>query len=798
MALPSRLPHDASPSRDDQQGLIGTRPPVIRRSVTPQGESKSGSDDASGGAAEEGTIGAEGQVGRRLHSLALFAVLLASATLNLVHLDREGWANQYYAAAVQSMMQSWHNFFFVSFDPGGFVTVDKPPLGFWIQVASAKVFGFSGLSILLPEALAGVASVGVLYWLVRRALGPAAGLLAALMLAITPVAVVTSRNNTIDALLVLAVLVAAWAAFRATEQGSVRWLVVAMAVVGLGFAIKMLQAYLVVPAVVLLYLVAAPPSFLTRIGHLAIASAVLVVVSLAWPVAVDLTPKDQRPYVGSTPDNSALSLAVGYNGIQRLVGMRFGGPFAGAPPFNPAPNTQPGNTPPGVPPPGVQDGGPADDGSQLDQPNQFGGPRSRGSTGVPPGAPPGPGAMPPRGGPGGPGGGGENGAPGPLRLVNQQLGGQASWLLPLAMLGLLATGASLWTQRRSLAGSRSAQFFLFWGIWLVAAGGFFSVAGFYHRYYLIMIGPPIAALAAAGVVGGWRWYRRNARLSWLLLPGFLVGTGLVQAYILSLFPEWSERLTPLVLAGCVLAGMALVALHVLRIRSFAPRPVGVASALAAGLGVTALLLAPAVWSGMGPIGGQGGGFLPSAGPATPGGPFGPGGIAGSGARFGPGGPPPGGQFGATPPVAPGPNGAFAFPPPGGNIPGLGGGPFGSPTDQAALITYLRAHRGSAEFLVATTNANAAAPIIIATGEPVMALGGFSGGDPILTQEQLAERVKSGQVRFFLLGSPGGPPGGGNRESAASWVTSRCVQVPGETFGGADGQLYDCGSPSGGA
>ena len=143
----------------------------------------------------------------------------AGGRSQLLRPHAEGYANSYYAAAVKSMLQSWHNFFFVSFDPGGFVTVDKPPLGFWIQTTSAKLFGFSGFSILLPEALAGVLSVGVLYRLVRRFFGPIAGLLAALFLAITPISVVTNRNNTIDSLLVLCSLAAAWVTLRAAERG---------------------------------------------------------------------------------------------------------------------------------------------------------------------------------------------------------------------------------------------------------------------------------------------------------------------------------------------------------------------------------------------------------------------------------------------------------------------------------------------------------------------------------------------------------------------------------------------------
>ncbi|MFN8514496.1 MAG: glycosyltransferase family 39 protein [Chloroflexia bacterium] len=154
----------------------------------------------------------------RGEGLLLAAILAVAAALNCIGLAAEGYANSYYAATVKSMLTSWHNFFFVSYDPGGFVTVDKPPLGFWIQAAFAKVLGFHGWSILLPQALAGVASVALLYYLVRRTWGPLAGCVAALALALTPISVVTNRNNTIDSLLVLTLLGAAWAVTKAIES----------------------------------------------------------------------------------------------------------------------------------------------------------------------------------------------------------------------------------------------------------------------------------------------------------------------------------------------------------------------------------------------------------------------------------------------------------------------------------------------------------------------------------------------------------------------------------------------------
>ena len=240
---------------------------------------------------------------RGLHLLLLSAILALSAFLNLSWLTSEEYANVYYAATVKNMLANWHNFFFASYD-AGFVSVDKPPLGFWIQAASAYLFGFDGWSLLLPQALAGVLCVALLYHLVARGFGAVAGLLAALALALSPISVATNRHNNLEGLLVLAVLVAAWAFMLAAESGRLRWLVVGGLVIGLGFNIKMLEAFVVLPAFYLLYVVAAPVGLRRRMIHLGLATVVIVAASLPWVVVVDLTPAEQRPYVGSSSFNT--------------------------------------------------------------------------------------------------------------------------------------------------------------------------------------------------------------------------------------------------------------------------------------------------------------------------------------------------------------------------------------------------------------------------------------------------------------------------------------------------------------
>src|SRR5215207_5466109 len=333
----------------------------------------------------------------------LTAILALSAFLDLSRLRSEGYANLYYAATVKDMLTSWHNFFFASYD-AGFVSVDKPPLGFWVQATSAYLFGFHGWSLLLPQALAGILSVALLYHLVGRSFGPVAGLLAALALALTPISVATNRHNNLESLPVLTVLLASWVFILAAETGRLRWLLVGALVVGVGFNIKMLEAFLVLPAFYLLYLVAAPVAWRRRMIHLGLATVVIVAASLPWVVAVDLTPAGQRPYVGSSSFNTVTDLIVGWNGVERVVGN---------------------------------------------------------DKGV--------------------------GDPGPLRLLNPQLGGQIGWLLGLAIVGLVVASWRSWEGRPRLPLSRKEdQALVLWGTWFISQVVFFSVAGDWDPYYLAM------------------------------------------------------------------------------------------------------------------------------------------------------------------------------------------------------------------------------------------------------------------------------------------------------------------------
>jgi 4-amino-4-deoxy-L-arabinose transferase-like glycosyltransferase len=257
----------------------------------------------------------------------LLALVSATAVLNLWNLSINGWANTYYAAAVKSMSTSWHDFLFASMDKSGLMTVDKPPLALWIQALSVRVFGFHPLSILVPQALMGVAAVALLYDLVRRRFGRSAGFVAGVALATTPIIVAVSRHNNPDELLILCTVAAIWFALRALDTGRTRWLVLCGVCIGLGFETKMGAALLVVPAIVAAYMWVGPGGRLRAVSQLLAGGAALAVVGLAWPLLVTLTPAADRPWISGTSDNSIWSLIFGYNGLGRVAGQA-GGPQA--------------------------------------------------------------------------------------------------------------------------------------------------------------------------------------------------------------------------------------------------------------------------------------------------------------------------------------------------------------------------------------------------------------------------------------------------------------------------------------
>lgn len=633
------------------------------------------------------------------HHTVLLGILALSAILNIYGLNRQGYGNEYYAAAVKSMLLNCHNFFFNSFDPGGFITIDKPPLGFWIQVLFARVFGFHGWALMLPQALAGVGSVAILYALVRRYFGIAAGLIAAAVMALTPIAVAVERTNQVDGTLVFVMLLATRCLFRALETKKWRWLLGVALVEGIGFNVKMLEAYLIVPAIYFVYAVASKMDWKQKLVHLAGMTAVLLAVSFSWAVVVDLTPADQRPYVGSSQTNSVMELIFGYNGIQRLTGGPRGGMHpGGAAPWNQSHGDQFAQRP-------RNQGTVAQDGRNWAQ-GPFTGANGFASSGerMTPGGPPSSGFGDPRTGfvwqdrgPGGnPPGGGMfgTGTPGLFRLFEPSLSGQIAWLLPIALLSAVRLLRGVrW--RRPLRRRETAA--LYWTAWLLPMIAFFSAATFFHPYYLITLAPGIAALTGAGLTTLWRDFRAGGRRRWYLPAVILVDLAL-QYRIIWDYPA---------LRGALIFGSAAAVLLSATILWRSSRFRGWKTAGAA-LGIASLLLAPGYWSLTPALYGVNA-TMPQAGPPRNGA-FGEGSVPRAD----------GGFSGGDMPSGFPPGGADGF---GGGTPpdGFGRGMLG---DNPALAAYLVNHYQTSpgSYLVATQNANTAAPLILETGLPVMAMG----------------------------------------------------------------------------
>jgi 4-amino-4-deoxy-L-arabinose transferase-like glycosyltransferase len=259
---------------------------------------------------------------------ALVGLLSLTAVLYLWGLSASGWANAFYSAAVQAGTVSWKAFFYGSSDAGNSITVDKTPLALWVMGLSTRIFGVSSWSILVPEALMGVASVGVLYATVRRWAGAVAGLIAGAVLALTPVAVLMFRFNNPDAALVLLLILAGYAVVRAVDTATTRagtwWIMLAGGFVGLGFLAKMLQAFLVVPVFAAVFLIAAAGPLRRRCVQLALSGGAMLVAGGWWVAIVELVPASSRPFIGGSQTNSVLDLMFGYNGLGRLNGDETG------------------------------------------------------------------------------------------------------------------------------------------------------------------------------------------------------------------------------------------------------------------------------------------------------------------------------------------------------------------------------------------------------------------------------------------------------------------------------------------
>jgi 4-amino-4-deoxy-L-arabinose transferase-like glycosyltransferase len=630
----------------------------------------------------------------------LLALLGLSAVLYIWNLGASGWANSYYAAAVQAGTKSWKAFFFGSTDASNFITVDKTPASLWAMELSARVFGVNSWSMLVPQALEGVAAVGILFAAVKRWFSPAAALIAGAVFAFTPVAALMFRFNNPDALLVMVLVAAAYAVTRAVEDGRRRWILAAGALVGLGFLAKELQAFLVLPAFGATYLVAAPPRLMRRVADVVLLGLTTLVAGGWWVAVVQLWPASSRPYIGGSQNNSFWNVLFGYNGFGRLTGNESGSVGGG------------------------------------------GGPTNRwGPTGI-------------------------------TRMFNAQFGGQISWLLPAALLLLVFVLVITATRGRT---DRTRAAMMLWGGWLVVTGLAFSLGqGIIHEYYSVALAPAIGAIV--GVGGITLWSHRDNPIVRVFL-GFVVAVTALWAFVLlQRTPGWLAPLRELILA----AGLGVA--FGLAVTPARYRRGGVVLAVAA---VVLGLAGPAAYS-LSTVRQVHEGALPTAGPAGAatgstgfgprGGSFGAGNFRAGNGGFGGGAFPrgafPGGGFGGFAPGSTG-GGTSTFVPPNiGSARGRGGlgGLLNGSSPSAQVTALLKQSRGF-RWTAAAIGANNAAGYQLASGQAVMAIGGFNGTDPAPTLSQFQAYVRAGDVHYFIADGGSGGPGSGSDSSASitQWV-----------------------------
>lgn len=602
----------------------------------------------------------------------LIGILIFAAFLYGWSIWKAGSSNDFYTSAIISMSKSWKNFWYASFDPAGFITVDKPPVALWFMVASVKIFGLHSWSIVLSSVLFGIGSVALIYKMIRPYFGRLAANLGALFMTITPIVVADSRTNNMDATLVFFLLLAGYILQLAVKKHKAWLVAIAFALIGIAFNIKMLQAFMVLPAMYFFYWIASTVGWKKKVVHLFVATAAVTIFTLLWPLAVDSTSSSKRPYIGSSSTNSVLNLAFGYNGSQRLLGQSTGtgGRFSG---MGNSQKKQPAqgktkNRPTGskkMKSPGAT--ATANKGGQQMGKQQTGGQGTQGG-----------------------GSGAFNiGTAGPFRLLQKALGQQVSWLFPIALVGLIAAYLyEVKRQKKWWKTTQKQQQLLYWAGWLVPVAGFFSIASFFHPYYMIMLAPPLAVLSAIGVttfIESLKKQRDRWQL-YLIASGFWITAGLQAWYVYSYYP-W---LSWIIIVGTI--GTSLLAVFYQKAHK---------NLIYGALAVAFLTLAPGFWSLTPTLAGASD-AIPSAGPDL---------LSNSGQSSG----------------------------------GLG-----SESANTKMIKYLEKNTKNTKYLFATMDSNTAAPYIIKTKRAVMTIGGYNGTDNAISLAQFKKLVKEGKVKYFYL------------------------------------------------
>lgn len=631
----------------------------------------------------------------------LITILVLSAFLYGWGIWDAGSANSYYTAAITSMTKSWSNFWYGAFDPAGFITVDKPPVALWLMAISAKIFGVHGWSVVLPSVLSGIGSVYLMYKLIAPKFGPWPGRLAALVMTLTPTVVANSRTNNMDAILVFFLLLSVFILQKAVSKKNFWLVIVSFGLVGVSFNIKMLQAFMILPAMLIYYWIAIKVPWKKKVAWLFAAATSLAIFTLAYPVAVDAVDKSDRPYIGSSQNNSLLELAFGYNGTERLLGQSTGtgGAFPGigntkkstskrATGAIPNGKATMGKKPSGKPANG-QPGGKAGQamGGQGMPSQKAGGQGTKSKVKMPSGQAKA-GKMTP--------GGGNNafaiGTAGPFRLFQSDLGSQIGWYLPLAILGLFA-GLFGFKRRgdRWYQLSDEQKEVVLWAGWFVPVYGFFSVASFSHPYYTIMLAPAMAALTAIGAAVVTKLAKENGKRS--LIARMLISVGIIATLSLQAYYVWSYYQ--------VMGIILIIVASLLATWWLLPKRTNQAVKIMVSL---ISIMTMAGWWSLTSTLSHSSDAIPAASPTL---------LSQTG---------------------------------GGQSMGMGS------EVNAQLVNYTEKHQGRAKYLFATTDSNSASGYIIKTGKSVMAIGGYNGTDPTMTLSEFKQLVKTGQLKYFVMGN----------------------------------------------
>ena len=670
---------------------------------------------------------------------ALLGLLFATAVLYLWNLSASGYANSFYSAAAQAGSKNWEAFFFGSSDAGNSITVDKPPAALWVMGLSVRVFGLSSWSILVPQALMGVATVGTVYAAVRRRFSAHAGLIAGAVLALTPVAVLMFRFNNPDALLALLLTLATYAMLRAHEDGRTRWLVLAGALIGFAFLTKTLQAFLVLPAFAAVYLAFGPHRLLKRVGQLAWGTLAMLVAGGWWVAIVQLVPAADRPYIGGSTDNSFLSLTFGYNGFGRLTGNETGSV-----------------------------GGTGGTGST----GQWGatGITRLFSSDI----------------------GGQISWLIPAAVILLALG---VWVTRRAKRAdtaraafLLWGGSFLFTALTFsyMSGIFHAYYTVALAPSIAALVGMGAEAVWRGRRR-----PGVATVGAATIAVSAIWafvlLNRSAdfypAVRWLVL---LLGLGAAALFLANAFVPAANGIKRLMVAAGVaalismLAGQAAYAADTASTGHTGSIPTAGPSTGMGGMG--------GGMPGGGGTGGKTGGFGGGTGGGTP--PTGTGGGAAAGTKGGSSSQAgmPGGSTGGTGSTTGG-TGKTGTAPSGTEQGSMGGGGasglLNGATVSSAMTSLLEKNASSYTWVAATIGSQNAASYQLATQESVMPIGGFNGTDNSPTLAQFEQYVKEGKIHYFIASSTGGQGGSGSTGSASeitAWVKAhyKATTVDGTT------------------